>query len=121
METLTKHFESRVAASLDRTGMRTSSLGRQAVGDPILVRQLRDGRSPRLAMACQVPVSIEACSRTQVAPVLPGATRPGIVHRTERRQADDESNGTGVGRARPRPAVTSSAGPERQFTVTGSR
>ena len=76
METLTKHFESRVAASLDRTGMRTSSLGRQAVGDPILVRQQRPGRSPRLAMACQVPVSIEACSRTQVAPVLPGQRTP---------------------------------------------
>ena len=38
----------------------------------------------------------------------PGATRPGILHRTERRQTDDESNGTGHGRARPRPEVTAS-------------
>ena len=69
METLTKQLESRVGVSLDRTGIRTSTLGRQAVGDPILVRQLRPGRSPRLAMACQVPVFIEACSRAHVAPV----------------------------------------------------
>ena len=69
METLTKQFESRVGVSLDRTGIRTSTLGRQAVGDPILVRQLRPGRSPRLAMACQVPVFIEACRRAHVAPV----------------------------------------------------
>ena len=69
MQTLTKPFRSRVAASLERTGMRTSTLGRQAVGDPIPVRQLRPGRSPRLAMACQVPVFIEASSRAQVAPV----------------------------------------------------
>ena len=69
METLTKHFESRVGASLERTGIRTSTLGRQAVGDLNPVRQLRPGRSPRLAMACQVPVFIEACRQAQVAPV----------------------------------------------------
>ena len=69
METLTKPFRSRVAASLDRTGMRTSTLGRQAVGDPLPVRQLRRCRSPRLAVACQVPVFIEACRRAHVAPV----------------------------------------------------
>ena len=69
MGTLTKQVQSRVAASLERTGMRTSTPGRQAVGDPILVRQLRPGRSPRPAMACQVPVFIEACSQAHVAPV----------------------------------------------------
>ena len=41
----------------------------------------------------------------------PGATRPGILHRTERRQTDDQSNGTEHGRARPRPEVTASADP----------
>ena len=69
METLTKHFESRVDASFERTGVTPSTFDLQAVGDPNLVRQLRPGRSPRLAMACQVPVFIEACSRAQVAPV----------------------------------------------------
>ena len=112
METLTKHFESRVGASLERTGVKPSTFGLQAVGDLNPVRQLRPGRPPRLAMACQVPVFIEACRRAHVAPVpSPGATRPGILHRTERRQTDDESNGTGHGRARARPEVTASAGP----------
>ena len=69
METLTKHFESRVGASLERTGVKPSTFGLQAVGYLNPVRQLRPGRSPRLAMACQVPVFIEACRRDHVAPV----------------------------------------------------
>ena len=69
METLTKHFQSRVGASLERTGLKPSTFGLQAVGYLNPVRQLRPGRSPRLAMACQVPVFIEACSRAHVAPV----------------------------------------------------
>ena len=69
METLTKHFESRVDASLERTGLKPSTFDLQAVGDLNPVRQLRPGRSPRLAMACQVPGFIEACSRAHVAPV----------------------------------------------------
>ena len=69
METLTKHFESRVGASLERTGLTPSTFGLQAVGDLNPLRQLRPGRSPRLAMACQVPGFIEACRRAHVAPV----------------------------------------------------
>ena len=69
METLTKHFESRVGASLERTGLKPSTFDLQAVGYLNPVRQLRPGRSPRLAMACQVPVFIEACRRAHVAPV----------------------------------------------------
>ena len=69
MKTLKRHFESRVDASLERTGVTPSTFGLQAVGDPNPVRQLRPGRSPRLAMACQVPVFIEACRRAHVAPV----------------------------------------------------
>ena len=69
METLTKHFESRVGASLERTGLKPSTFGLQAVGYLNPVRQLRPGRSPRLAMACQVPVVIKACRQAQVAPV----------------------------------------------------
>ena len=69
METLTKHFESRVGASLERTGLKPSTFDLQAVGYLNPVRQLRPGRSPRLAMACQVPGFIEACRRAHVAPV----------------------------------------------------
>ena len=108
METLAKPLQSRVAASLDSMGMRTSPLGRQVVGDPIVAHEL-----PPAAPRGQVPVSIEACSPAHVAPVPPGATRPGIVRRTEGRQTDVNINGTGYGRARARPAVTSSASPHR--------
>ena len=69
METLTKHFESRVTGFLERTGLKPSMFGLRAVGDPNLMRQLRLGRSPRLARACQVPAFIEACRRAHVAPV----------------------------------------------------
>ena len=69
METLTKHFESRVTGFLERTGLKPSMFGLRAVGYLNPVRQLRPGRSPRLAMACQVPVFIEACRRAHVAPV----------------------------------------------------
>ena len=56
METLTKHFQSRVDASFERTGLKPSTFDLRAVGYLNPVRQLRPGRSPRLAMACQVPV-----------------------------------------------------------------
>ena len=69
MKTLTKQIQSRVDASLKRTGLKPSTFGLQAVGYLNPVRQLRPGRSPRLAMACQVPVFIEACRRAHVAPV----------------------------------------------------
>ena len=46
METLTKHFESRVDATLERTGLKPSTFDLQAVGYPNPVRQLRPGRSP---------------------------------------------------------------------------
>ena len=113
MKTLTRHFESRVGAFLERTGVMPPTFGLQAVGYLNPVRQLRPGRSPTLAVACQVPVSIEPAAGPKWPLFPPGATRPAILHRTERRQTDDESNGTGHGRARARPEVTSSAGPHR--------
>ena len=54
METLTELFKSRVDAFLERTGVGPSTLGRQAVRDPNLVRELRDGRSPTLALADRI-------------------------------------------------------------------
>ena len=63
METLTELFESRVDAFLERTGVKPTTLGRQAVGDPNLVRQLRLGRSPRLATADQILAFMEGFYR----------------------------------------------------------
>ncbi len=54
METLTKHFESRVDGFLERTGLKPSMFGLRATGDPNLMRQLRRGRSPTLALADRV-------------------------------------------------------------------
>ena len=77
METLTKHFESRVDVSLERTGVKPSTFGLRAVGYLNPVRQLRPGRSPRLAMACQVPVFIEACRQGPCGPCsLPRGNAP---------------------------------------------
>ena len=46
MGMLTKQFQSRVAASVERTGVKPSTFGLQAVGYLNPVRQLRPGRSP---------------------------------------------------------------------------
>ena len=50
-------------AFLERTGVGPTTLGRQAVGDPNLVRELRLGRSPRLALADRILAFIEAYDR----------------------------------------------------------
>ena len=60
METLTELFRARVDAFLERTGVGPTTLGRQAVSDPNLVRELRDGRSPTLATVDQIIAFMEA-------------------------------------------------------------
>ena len=59
----------RVDAFLERTGVVPATLGRHAVGDPNLVRELRDGRSPTLATVDQVMAFMEAFDQAHVAPV----------------------------------------------------
>ena len=59
METLTKLFVSRVDAFLERTGLVPTTLGRQAVGDPNLVRDIRDCCSPTLTTVDQVMTFME--------------------------------------------------------------
>ena len=54
MKTLTEHFHSTVEAFLERTGFKPTEFGRQAVGDPSLVLNLRRGRSPTLATADRI-------------------------------------------------------------------
>ena len=69
METLAEFFESRVAGLLEHTGLRPSTFGLQAMGDPNLIRQLRMGRSPRLATADQILAFMEAFDQAHVDPV----------------------------------------------------
>ena len=69
METLTEFFVSRVDGFLERTGVGPTTLGRQAVGDPNLVRELRHGRSPTLATADQLLAFMEGFDEAGVDPV----------------------------------------------------
>ena len=54
MMTFTEQFHSTVEEFLERTGFKTTEFGRQAVGDPSLVLNLRRGRSPTLATADRI-------------------------------------------------------------------
>ena len=76
METLTELFRARVDAFLERTGVGPTTLGRQAVGDPNLVRELRDGRSPTLATVDQVVAFMETFD--QAPSEERGSTRTGL-------------------------------------------
>ena len=61
MATLEEQFHTRVNAFLDGTGMSPTTLGRKALGDPSLIRQIERGRSPSLRTADRVLAFIDAC------------------------------------------------------------
>ncbi len=65
MESLTKHFERRVAAFLQRVRMSPSEFGERAVGDRNFLGDVRRGRSPRLATADRVLAFMEAFGRSR--------------------------------------------------------
>jgi len=48
MPTFTEQFLAAIEGYLRRTGTKPTEFGRQALGDPSLVLNLRRGRSPRL-------------------------------------------------------------------------
>ena len=54
MKTLEGHFRSRLDAFIESTGMPPSTLGRRALGDPNLMRQIAQGRSPTLRTADRI-------------------------------------------------------------------
>lgn len=54
MRSFTEFFRAEVGAFLEYTGMGSATLGRLAVGDPNLLRQMDAGRSPSLRMADRV-------------------------------------------------------------------
>jgi len=60
MHTYTEQFLAEVEAFLRRSGCKPAELGRQAVGDPAFVLNLRRGRSPKLATADRVVAYIRA-------------------------------------------------------------
>ena len=54
MQTLEEQFNTRLNAFLGSTGLRPTTLGMQAVGDPNLMRQIDGGRSPSLRTADRI-------------------------------------------------------------------
>jgi len=54
MATFSEHFRGRVEAFLTAHRFKPTEFGRQAVGDPSFVLNLRRGRSPTLATADKV-------------------------------------------------------------------
>ena len=77
----------RVDGFLGHTRVAPATLGWQAVGDPDLVRELRDGRSPRLSKVYQVLAFMEVFDRAHLDRVSPGALRSGI-HPQENGETD---------------------------------
>ena len=63
METLERQFNSRVSGFLEETGMGATTLGLKAVGDPNLLREIAEGRSPSLRIADQVLAFINSHER----------------------------------------------------------
>ena len=59
MRTISEQFLSRVEAFLTTSGAKPSEFGRQTVGDPSFVANLRRGRSPTLGTADKVLAYIE--------------------------------------------------------------
>lgn len=59
MGTLREHFLSRVEAFLTSSRMKVAEFGRESVGDPNFVANLRRGRSPTLGTADKVLSYIE--------------------------------------------------------------
>ena len=88
MEMLKGLFMARVDAFLERTGVAPATLGRQAVGDPNLVRELRHGRSPTLATADQLLAFMEGFDEAGVDPVSSRSDRRSGIHPRENGEAE---------------------------------
>ena len=68
MQNLSKQFHRTLEEFLESSGFKPTEFGRQAVGDPSLVLNLRRGRSPSLATADRILTFIresEAMAKTR--------------------------------------------------------
>ena len=74
METFTEQFHREVETFLERSDFKPTEFGRQAVGDPSLVLNLRRGRSPTLITADRILAFIRAnktlCDRPRISKKL---------------------------------------------------
>ena len=108
METLEQQFTSRVSAFLRRTGLRPTTFGMKAVGDPNLMRQIDQGRSPSLRTADRVLAFMgnydgDSCS-TRDPP-----------RRRRRRPASSRTRRTWRSRAMPAQPIGRSTSPPTRF------
>ena len=63
MSTRSEQFRRDVEEFLDVSGIKSSEFGRQALGDPSFIVNLRRGRSPTLATVERVDAFIAKCGR----------------------------------------------------------
>ena len=85
METLEEYFSTRVSAFLDDTGLSPMALGRKALNDPNLVRQIEGGRSLTLRSADRVLAFISGFDRESGGRAIrPAAPNTGSPHRERR-------------------------------------
>ena len=75
MKTLEEQFHGRLSAFLRRTGLRPTTFGMKALGDPNLIRQIRAGRSPSLRTADRVLDFMAAYERDPRAKRIPSRPR----------------------------------------------
>jgi hypothetical protein len=66
MSTLSEHFLSKVESFLKESGIKPTEFGRQAIGDPSFILNLRRGRSPTLITADKIMTFI---ARSEAAPI----------------------------------------------------
>ena len=71
MQTLEEQFNTRLNAFLGSTGLRPTTLGMQALGDPNLMRQIERGRSPSLRTADRVLAFVADCDLDSGGPRTP--------------------------------------------------
>ena len=117
MRTLEQQFASRLSAFLRRTGLRPTTFGRMALGDPNLVRQIDGGRSLSLKTADRVlafMAEYNGDSGGALGPAPPPSTPDGRVtdEENEEKQSDDRTTDrTEYQPADPLPAAAGGAGP----------
>ena len=66
MRTISEQFLARVEGFIEASGSKPSEFGRQALGDPTFVLNLRRGRSPTLATADKVMAFIAAVEAAEL-------------------------------------------------------
>ena len=94
MQTLEEQFNTRLNAFLGSTGLRPTTLGMQALGDPSLLRQIEGGRSMSLRTADRILAFIDDYDRgsggPRAPPPSPSAPDAYVTHEENEEDQSDE-------------------------------